>query len=180
MRRKAVARRSLVWSAGCSTGEEPYTLAMVLSEYAAAHPGFRFRMLATDICTDGAEQGRAGRFQARVVRRCPRDLAAKVFHAQPRSGVGQVRVVPELRALIEFRRLNFMDADLRPSRAGGHHLLPQRDHLLRPRHAGADAGEADRDTWRREDIFSSAIRKPCRRWTAADAGRACAIYRKTA
>lgn len=39
----------LIWSAECSTGEEPYTLAIVLSEYAAAHPGFRFKLLATDI-----------------------------------------------------------------------------------------------------------------------------------
>ena len=45
------ARRSLLWSAGCSTGEEPYTLAMVLSEYSAQCPGFRFGVLATDIST---------------------------------------------------------------------------------------------------------------------------------
>ena len=41
----------LFWSAGCSSGEEPYTLAIVLNEYAEAHPGFRFRILATDIST---------------------------------------------------------------------------------------------------------------------------------
>src|SRR5579872_2592948 len=49
--RYGISRRSLVWSAGCSTGEEPYTLAMVLSEYAETHPGFQFNVLATDICT---------------------------------------------------------------------------------------------------------------------------------
>ncbi|MGP8084051.1 MAG: CheR family methyltransferase, partial [Terracidiphilus sp.] len=41
----------LAWSAGCSSGEEPYTLAMVLCEYGETHPGFRFRILATDIST---------------------------------------------------------------------------------------------------------------------------------
>ena len=49
--RKGFSRKALVWSAGCSTGEEPYTLAMVLSEYAQGCPGFRFRVLATDIST---------------------------------------------------------------------------------------------------------------------------------
>src|ERR1035441_41680 len=45
----AGGRPLLVWSAACSTGEEPYTLAIVMSEYAASHPGFRFRILATDV-----------------------------------------------------------------------------------------------------------------------------------
>ncbi len=44
-------RPFLIWSAGCSTGEEPYTMAIVLSEYALTHPNFRFRILASDIST---------------------------------------------------------------------------------------------------------------------------------
>src|SRR5579871_6011333 len=43
--------RAKVWSAGCSSGEEPYTLAMVLKEYAAGRTGFDFAILATDIST---------------------------------------------------------------------------------------------------------------------------------
>src|SRR3954467_14560995 len=41
-----------IWSAGCSTGEEPYTMSMVLSEFSESHPGFRFSILATDISTE--------------------------------------------------------------------------------------------------------------------------------
>jgi chemotaxis protein methyltransferase CheR len=48
---ETAGRPVLVWSAGCSTGEEPYTLAMVLSEYGQSHPGFQFRVMATDIST---------------------------------------------------------------------------------------------------------------------------------
>ena len=48
--RNGFERKLLVWSAGCSTGEEPYTLAMVLSEYAQAHAGFRFGVLAAIEC----------------------------------------------------------------------------------------------------------------------------------
>ena len=41
-------RKAHIWSAGCSTGEEPYTLAMVLSEFSEKHSGFNFSILATD------------------------------------------------------------------------------------------------------------------------------------
>ncbi len=55
--RTGSGREVLIWSAGCSTGEEPYTLAMVLNEYRQSHPGFRFRVLATDISTASLGQG---------------------------------------------------------------------------------------------------------------------------
>jgi len=49
MARNPDGRPLLIWSAGCSTGEEPYTLAIVLTEWAIANRGFRFSVLATDI-----------------------------------------------------------------------------------------------------------------------------------
>jgi len=104
-------RQTLVWSAGCSTGEEPYTLAMVLSEYGETRPGFRFRLLATDISTQVLDKARMGIFKAEDVRPVPLDLRRKYLMRSRQPGSSQVRVVPELRARIEFRRLNFMDAD---------------------------------------------------------------------
>ncbi len=47
----AGGQRFTVWSAGCSSGEEPYTLAIVLSEFARRNPGFQFTIMATDIST---------------------------------------------------------------------------------------------------------------------------------
>jgi chemotaxis protein methyltransferase CheR len=109
--RNGPERMSLVWSAGCSTGEEPYTLAMVLSEHAQLNPGFRFRVLATDISTTVLEKARMGVFKADLVRPVPSELRCKYFmrSRDPRSDL--LRVVPEVRALIDFRRLNFMDSD---------------------------------------------------------------------
>ncbi len=110
-RRNASGRPLLVWSAGCSTGEEPYTLAMVLSEYALTHPGFRFRILATDISTIVLAKAEMGVYTNDVVAPVPAALQRKYFMRSRDPGSDQVRVVPELRRLIEFRRLNFMDAD---------------------------------------------------------------------
>jgi chemotaxis protein methyltransferase CheR len=103
-------RPVLVWSAGCSTGEEPYTLAIVLSEYALTHPGFRFRILATDISTTVLAKAEMGIYTKDVAGPVPSALQRKYFmrSRDPRSD--RVRVTPELRQTIEFRRLNFMDS----------------------------------------------------------------------
>jgi chemotaxis protein methyltransferase CheR len=49
MAERISGRQFVIWSAGCSTGEEPYTMGIVLSEHALAHPGFRFHIMASDI-----------------------------------------------------------------------------------------------------------------------------------
>src|ERR1035441_2285236 len=72
--RNGAGRKSLAWSAGCSTGEEPYTIAMVLSEHANAHPGFRFSVLATDISTDVLAKAHLGVFKSGLVAPVPKDL----------------------------------------------------------------------------------------------------------
>ena len=114
-------RKCLVWSAGCSTGEEPYTLAMVLSEYAHSHAGLRFSVLATDISTAVLSKARLGVFNTEVVKPVPERLRKKYLmrSRDPRSELQ--RIVPELRAKIEFRRLNFMDAD---------HRLPESPEIV--------------------------------------------------
>jgi chemotaxis protein methyltransferase CheR len=104
-------RKSLVWSAGCSTGEEPYTLAMVLNEYAQGRPGFRFSVLATDISTAVLDKARLGVFKSEVVRPVRESLRQKYLMRSRDPESDLVRVVPELRAKVEFRRANFMDAD---------------------------------------------------------------------
>lgn len=104
-------RPFLVWSAACSTGEEPYTLAMVLNDYGLAHPGFQFRVLATDVSTAVLAKAQLGIYSCDVVRPVPPEMRRRYFlrSRDPESKV--LRVAPELRHRVEFRRLNFMDAD---------------------------------------------------------------------
>jgi chemotaxis protein methyltransferase CheR len=109
--REGADRTLFLWSAGCSTGEEPYTLAMVLNEYAEGSPGFRFRVLATDISTAVLDKARMGIFKSELVRPVPHELQRKYLMRSRDKESDVVRIVPELRALIEFRRLNFMDSD---------------------------------------------------------------------
>jgi chemotaxis protein methyltransferase CheR len=100
-----------VWSAGCSTGEEPYTLAMVLSEFAARTPGFNFSLLATDISTSVLERAVRGVYKEERVETVPVEFKRKYFMKSKDKGKGLVRVVPEVRELVKFRRLNFIDHD---------------------------------------------------------------------
>ena len=102
-------REFRVWSAGCSTGEEPYTLAMVLDHYAVSHAGFRFKILATDISNTVLAKATKGVFSSEVVRPVPADLRRKYFMRSRDPSSNQLRVVPELRQAIEFRRLNLME-----------------------------------------------------------------------
>lgn len=101
----------LVWSAGCSTGEEPYTLAMVMNEFAQTHPGFRFRVLATDISTEVLDKAKMGVYSEEVVRPVSVDLRRKYFMRSRDRNSNLLRVVPELRQMVEFRRLNLKDGD---------------------------------------------------------------------
>jgi chemotaxis protein methyltransferase CheR len=104
-------RQLLVWGAGCSTGEEPYTLAMIMNEFAQSHPGFQFRVLATDIATTVLAKASLGIYTSDVVRPVPQDLRRKYLMRSRDRSSNLLRVVPELRRMIEFRRLNFKDAD---------------------------------------------------------------------
>ena len=105
------AWRFKLWCAGCSSGEESYTLAMVLKEYARQHEGFDFAMLATDISTKVLEQAQGGIYDASRIEPVPAALRHNYLLRSNDTSRHLVRIVPELRSRITFRRLNFMDAD---------------------------------------------------------------------
>lgn len=105
-----------VWSAGCSSGEEPYTLAMlfaVLAERTARRSWLeRCRIVATDIDKVSLERARAGRYPEAAFTETPAALTARYTVPAP----GGREIVPELRALVDIRRVDlFLDPVPGPS-----------------------------------------------------------------
>ncbi|MCE1246482.1 MAG: protein-glutamate O-methyltransferase [Firmicutes bacterium] len=98
-----------VWSAGCSTGEEPYTLSMVLSEFGETCPGFEFSILATDISTRALQSAVRAVYDEQKVQPVPLALKKKYLLRHRDKHKSIVKIIPELRNTITFRRMNFMD-----------------------------------------------------------------------
>jgi chemotaxis protein methyltransferase CheR len=102
LRAKRGGRALRIWSAACSTGQEPYSLAITRSEQFADCPT-PFEILATDLSTEALRQAREGRYrQHEISRGLPAALLAKYF--EPRGTLWQAR--PELQRMIDFRQLN--------------------------------------------------------------------------
>lgn len=115
-------RNSLkIWSAGCSTGEEPYTLAMALAEVQANQAGFRFDILATDISSRVLEIARRAVYPMALIEPVAFQLRKKYLLRGINKKNPQVRIVPELRKQVRFGRLNFMDEDFG---------LPEKVHVI--------------------------------------------------
>ncbi|MBE0425800.1 MAG: protein-glutamate O-methyltransferase [Nitrospirae bacterium] len=100
-----------VWSAGCSTGEEPYTLAMVLSEFAANQKNFRFSILATDISTKVLDEAKLGIYNIDRIDPVPFEMKVKYLLRSRDRRKGLVRIIPELRKYVKFQRLNLLEED---------------------------------------------------------------------
>lgn len=98
-----------VWSAGCSSGQEPYTIAMVLADYAEKYGNFDFSILATDICTRVLGTAEKAIYSDELTEGIPASYKFKYFMRGKGSQKGMHRVVPEIRNKIRFRRLNFND-----------------------------------------------------------------------
>jgi len=110
--RSEVAPVLRVWSSACSTGEEPYTLAMTLEEYRRqrSERPFQYVVLATDISTRVLDAARAGIYTAAKVQPIPTDLKRRYLLRSRDESQELVRIVPALRKRIRFERLNLMDA----------------------------------------------------------------------
>jgi len=94
-----------LWSAGCSSGEEPYTIAIVLAEHARMHRVRPGRILATDISDRVLRKAQAAEYAALSLEPVPSRLAGRYLVS---SGGDKARVVDEIRATVRFARLNLM------------------------------------------------------------------------
>jgi len=95
-----------VWSAGCSSGEEPYTIAMVLRELLSIEQLSRCRVLGTDISSRILAKARQAVYRQDLLADVPPQLAARYFVRDRKSGTAAV--ADDVRRLVRFARLNLM------------------------------------------------------------------------
>lgn len=97
-----------VWSAACSSGEEVYSIAILLSDLFAKMPGWEWHLEATDISTRILEKARAGTYAAEALQRIPPDKLRRHFQKGHGPMDGLYRVKPALAARVRFRHLNLL------------------------------------------------------------------------
>jgi chemotaxis protein methyltransferase CheR len=98
-------RKVRIWSAGCSTGEEPYSIAMVLGEHLE---GWEIEIVATDVSTKVLDAARAAIYKNERLHEVPWDRRRWILRGTgPQEG--KFKVGPEARVLVQFRALNLID-----------------------------------------------------------------------
>ncbi|MFW5687294.1 MAG: CheR family methyltransferase [Bacteroidota bacterium] len=98
-----------IWSAGCSSGEEVYTLALVISEYAEKAGKTDYSILGTDISTRILQKAFNAVYTEDRVANIPLEIKRKYFLRSKDRAKPTVRLIPEIRKKASFQRLNFMD-----------------------------------------------------------------------
>lgn len=97
-----------VWSAGCSTGEEPYSIAITLKEFSLTQPAMRPRLLASDIDTTVLSKAASGVYDVSRVNGLPQSMLKRWFMRGKDNNEGMVKVSKELQQFMEFRQVNLM------------------------------------------------------------------------
>jgi chemotaxis protein methyltransferase CheR len=108
-----------IWSAGCSSGEEPYSIAMVVHDALRNHPRIQPKILATDLSVPMLRRAKIGLFDPQRVGTVPPALAKRYLQKAQSDDGPRVQVTPEVRKLITFARFNLMTPKF-PFRLGFH------------------------------------------------------------
>lgn len=101
-------KRIRIWSSACSTGEEPYTIAITLHEHVKNPASWDMRILASDISTRVLAHAAAGLYGEERITTVSPDIVRRHFLKGRGKSAGLVKVKPHLSKLIKFRRLNLM------------------------------------------------------------------------
>ena len=122
-----------LWSVGCATGEETYSLALILKEkFSDLLNGISVTILGTDVDGDVINLAREGVFANERLAEVPADVRDRYF----KESAGKSLLAPEIINMVEFRQ---EDVGGRTSRLGSH-SLPQRAHIFRAKAAGGNHG----------------------------------------
>jgi chemotaxis protein methyltransferase CheR len=100
----------LGWSAACSSGEEPYTIAMTAFEQLEGKPGRPLRLLASDLSTKALARATSAVYKADRVSGLPRHFILKYFERGADLPAGTLRIAEHVRRVVEFRQLNLLDS----------------------------------------------------------------------
>ena len=122
------AQRELVlWSAACSTGEEVYTLAMVLADAGEKGPPLRFSIMGTDLSTEVLAVARRAVYDQKLIEPVPASMRSRYLLQSRDRESGLVRIVPDLRARARFANLNLLS---RFTMRGAPHVIFCRNVLI--------------------------------------------------
>jgi len=104
--RKLGAKKLRIWSAGCSTGEEPYTIAIILHEVLKSEiASWDIKITANDLSEAVLASARSGVYNDYTLRTTPKEIVTKYFQAED----GKFRVKPEVKRLVSFGQINLSD-----------------------------------------------------------------------
>ncbi len=101
-------RQIRIWSAGCSTGEEPYSIAITLKENMPDLEAWDVKVLATDLDTGSLGKAKAGIYTEKILEKISKEQCRRWFLKGKQSNQDKIKVSPELQSLIHFQPLNLM------------------------------------------------------------------------
>lgn len=102
-------QRIRAWSSACSTGAEPYSMAMVMADAVERKVISDYQVLATDLSTDVLKKAHAGIYSRELIEPVPGDMVRKYVMLPKDRHRGEIRITPKLRSKVGFARLNLMN-----------------------------------------------------------------------
>ena len=106
LRQNADKKRLRIWSAGCSTGEEPYTISMIIHDMLGSEvAGWDIRITANDLSERVLESARRGTYNDYTLRSTPKEAVDRYFDSED----GTNKVKPEVKKLVSFGQINLKD-----------------------------------------------------------------------